>query len=157
MRTLWKALLTLFLTLRGLINEARFPQQLGPRERGVILDEIFFGLPVVDHDGRRGLTRRIPARCPRPVAQIEANDLRYRSVTADRRHRGGKVIGMAGGEEVHVDGLDLTCEVVWYVEVTMNMIHGPTEPPDRRSMRTEGLGRGGAGEEVVEGHREGRC
>ena len=113
MRTLWKALLTLFLTLRGLINEARFPQQLGPRERGVILDEIFFALPVVDHDGRRGLTRRIPARCPRPVAQIEANDLRYRSVTADRRHRRGKGIGMAGGKEVHVDGLDLICEVVW--------------------------------------------
>ena len=112
MRTLWKALLTLFLTLRGLINEARFPQQLGPRERGAILDEIFFALPVVDHDGRRGLTRRIPAQCPRTVAQIEANDPRYRSVTADRRHRRGKGIGMAGGEEVHVDGLDRTCEVV---------------------------------------------
>ena len=113
MRTLWKALLTLFLTLRGLINEARFPQQLGPREKGVVWPKLFFAIPVVDHDGRRGLTRLIPARCPRPVAQIEANDLRYRSVTADRRHRGGKVIGMAGGKEVHVDGLDLICEVVW--------------------------------------------
>ena len=113
MRTLWKALLTLFLTLRGLINEARFPQQLGPRERGVILDEIFFGLPVVDHDGRRGLTRRIPAQWPRPVAQMEAHDLSYRSITANQRHYRGKSIGMAGGEEVHVDGFDLTCEVVW--------------------------------------------
>ena len=64
---------------------------------------------------------------------------------------------MAGGEEVQVDGFDLTCEVVCYIEVTMNMIHGPAEPPYRRSMRNEGLGRGGAGEEVGEGHREGRC
>ena len=48
--------------------------------------------------------------------------------------------------------------MVCYIEVTMtmNMIHGPAEPPDRRSMSTEGFDRGGAGEEVVEGHREGR-
>ena len=38
----------------------------------------------------------------------------------------------------------------------MNKEYGAAEPSDRRSMRAEGFGRGGAGEEVVECHREGR-
>ena len=50
---------------------------------------------------RRGLTRRIPAQWPPPVAQMEAHNISYRSVTADQRHYGGKAIEMAGGEEVH--------------------------------------------------------
>ena len=60
MRTLWKALLALFLTLRGLINEARFPKQLGPREKGVCWPNLFFALPVVTMTAAAALRPEYP-------------------------------------------------------------------------------------------------